>query len=269
MIESGRMHRDFIKLSDRLMMSAAMVSRGSRIADVGCDHAHTDIWLVKEGIAESAIAMDVGEGPLSHALANIDLYGLSDKISVRLSDGLENLKPGEADTVIIAGMGGTLMTLILDNGFEVLKTLDAVILQPQSDIWMVRRFLREHGFRIMEENMCIEEGKFYNSMKAVPTGGNVSVISDIKIKSASGELPYSCRGRDYELSDEQLTEDEFGRLLLERKDSVLKRLLEIMRKKNTAVLSEITANGGSGTEERRILFEREKVLLERAFDYYK
>ncbi len=160
-------HRDFIKLSKRLSMSTAMVTPGNVVADVGCDHAHTDIFLVKAGISPRAIAMDVGEGPLSHAKANVRLYGLDGFIELRLSDGLEMLRPYEADTLIMAGMGGTLTTLILDKYPNVTASFKELILQPQSDPDLVRRFLRMHGFKIVLEDMCIEDGKFYNAMKAV------------------------------------------------------------------------------------------------------
>ena len=193
-------HRDNIKLSERLAMSAGMVTAGSSVADVGCDHAHTCIWLVKHGVVPKAIAMDVRSGPLSHAEANIRLYGLDEHIKTRLSDGLDALLPGETDTIIIAGMGGTLTVQILERGLDKAKAAKELILQPQSDLGMVRRFLREHGFRIREEKMCKESGKFYTSMKVVYEE------PDTDIQSSEKE------------TDLQSVYDEFGEYLLKNKN---------------------------------------------------
>lgn len=267
MIDGKIAHRDFIKLSDRLMMSANMVTKGSRVADVGCDHAHTSIWLVKEGIAVNAIAMDVGEGPLSHARENIALYGLEDKITTRLSDGLEKLLPGEADSIVISGMGGTLTTLILSANEAVLQSVKELILQPQSDIWMVRRFLREHGFVIADEKMCIEDGKFYNSMKAVQASEMNASASAQSAVTASFDTNFTTRAADYKEFCEQLA-DEYGQLLLDRRDGVLKELLLILKGKNSRILDNIYKSAGEGAGEKRSFFENEKVLLEKALDYY-
>ena len=93
----------------RLRAIAGMVTKGNRLADVGCDHGYLSIWLVSEKTVPSAIAMDVRPGPLSRARENITRYGLEDYIETRLSDGLAKLEPGEGDTLVIAGMGGPLM----------------------------------------------------------------------------------------------------------------------------------------------------------------
>ena len=151
-------------------MSASMVTPGSRVADIGCDHAHTGIWLIQNGIASKVIAMDVRKGPLKKAHENLKLYGLEGTIETRLSDGLEKLNEGEADTVIIAGMGGTLTVEILKKGLEKIAAARELILQPQSDIGMVRRFLRENGFSITQEKMCKEDGQFVFSDEKLEDG---------------------------------------------------------------------------------------------------
>lgn len=283
MIDGKITHRDFIKLSDRLMMSAKMVTKGIRVADVGCDHAHTDIWLVKEGIAKHAIAMDVGEGPLSHASANIRLYGLENQIETRLSYGLDELQPGEVDCVVIAGMGGTLTTCILNKGRKVLEGVQELVLQPQSDIWMVRRFLREHGFVIVDEDMCIEDGKYYNSMRAIRRFDDAKAGPDSDSgrycsKSDNGMLEernpmsaddvwmeeFACREKDLSENEDVLMKDEFGEILLEKKHPVLKQHLESLLIKNNRVLESICSMGGDTSDYKRRYFEKEKVLLELA-----
>ena len=156
-----------VQLSMRLCAIAGMVTKGNRLADVGCDHGYLSIYLVEERIVPSAIAMDVRPGPLSRARENISRYGLEDYIETRLSDGLTKLEPGEGDTLVIAGMGGPLMERILNEGAKVREGFQELILQPQSDLPHFRHFLSEIGWEIVREEMIKEDGKFYPMMKAV------------------------------------------------------------------------------------------------------
>lgn len=157
-----------MQISERLRAVSGMITSGYRLADVGTDHGYIPIELVLSEKIPSAIAMDVNRGPLERARAHIGAYGLEDRISTRLSDGLEKLAPGEADSVLIAGMGGMLTVRILRNGMDVLEQVKELVLQPQSDIREVRRFLLEEGFVIADEDMVEEDGKFYPMMRAVP-----------------------------------------------------------------------------------------------------
>ncbi|MBT9777968.1 SAM-dependent methyltransferase [Clostridium sp. MCC353] len=156
-----------MKLSRRLEMVASFVEPGSRIADIGTDHAYVPIWLVEEKRAVSAIAMDVRPGPLERAQNHIKTYGMEGRIETRLSDGVSRLKPDEADTVIIAGMGGELVIHILEEGRHVWNSVKTWILSPQSELGKVRRYLEEQGFCIVKEDMTCEEGKYYTVMKVV------------------------------------------------------------------------------------------------------
>ena len=192
-----------------------MVTKGNRLADVGCDHGYLSIYLVEERIVPSAIAMDVRPGPLSRARENISRYGLEDYIETRLSDGLTKLEPGEGDTLVIAGMGGPLMERILNEGAKVREGFQELILQPQSDLPHFRHFLSEIGWEIVREEMIKEDGKFYPMMKAV--------------RRESGE-------------QSAYTEEEvwFGPLLLKKCHPVLREYLlreESIRKKILAGLS--------------------------------
>ena len=156
------------KISHRLIQVAEMVPEGGRLADVGTDHGYVPIWLLEKGRIPSAIAMDINPGPLLRARENRDKYGYQEVMELRLSNGLEKLKPGEADTVLIAGMGGPLMIQILEAGRKNGEGVSAWVLQPQSEIPSVRRYLIEHNFSIVDEIMLIDEGKYYMAMKAVP-----------------------------------------------------------------------------------------------------
>ncbi len=133
-------------------------------ADVGCDHGYVSMYLVMRGISGSAIAMDVRKGPLSQAEANVHEFGLEDKVSLRLSDGLSDLKSGEADSLVIAGMGGRLMMSILDGANLRGLGIRMGVLQPQSDIMQFRQYIRQRGYGIVDERMIFEDGKYYFPM---------------------------------------------------------------------------------------------------------
>lgn len=141
------------------------------VADVGCDHAYISIALIKRCLASHVIAMDVRKGPLEIADKNVKAYAMEEKIELRLSDGLDQLGMGEADTIIIAGMGGLLIKSILEKGKHILSDADtppALVLQPQSDIREIRIFLHAQAYHIVQETMLEEEGKYYTVLKALP-----------------------------------------------------------------------------------------------------
>ncbi len=155
-------------LSGRLSAVAMMVTEGNRLADIGTDHAFVPISLVETGRIPCAIAMDVNRGPLDRAVEHIRAHGLSDRITTRLSDGLEKLLPDEADTVLIAGMGGALTVRILGQRPDLCREIDELVLQPQSEIEAVRRYLEHSGWKIIREQMVFEDGKYYQIMRCIP-----------------------------------------------------------------------------------------------------
>lgn len=159
-----------MRISERLAALAALVTQGNILADIGCDHGYLPIYLVQQRRIPRAIAMDVRPGPLSRARENIGAYGLLDYIEVRESDGLEALAAGEAQTVVIAGMGGPLMEGILRRGAQKISSVRELILQPQSDVEHFRRFLQEIPFIVTDEEMVKEDGKFYPMMRLRPQG---------------------------------------------------------------------------------------------------
>ena len=164
------MERKDILLSKRMQMVAGMVSKGNVTADIGCDHGFVSIYLVEQGICPKVIAMDVNEGPLLRAKEHIAERGLESCIDVRLSDGIDKLQDKEAESIIIAGMGGKLVMKILSAHMDKVRNLKEVILQPQSDLHLVRQFLAENGLHIVQEDMVEEAGKYYPCMKAVFSG---------------------------------------------------------------------------------------------------
>ena len=154
-----------VQISRRLGAIADLVTQGNRLVDVGCDHGYLPVYLKLEGRIPSAIATDVAEGPLSRAREHIEQYGLGSYIETRRCDGLADVGHGEGNTLVIAGMGGPLMERILEDGRSIWDDFQEMILQPQSDIPHFRHFLLENGFHIIEEEMILEDGKFYPIMK--------------------------------------------------------------------------------------------------------
>lgn len=160
-----------IKLSERMLHLAGMVRQGAVLADVGTDHGYIPIYLVQSGKIRRAFAMDIKEGPLGRAKEHIRAFGLDDYITVRRSDGVAALAPNEADTILIAGMGGDVMIHILEDGAAVAAAAAELILQPQSKIREVREYLLQKGYAVAGEDIVYEEGKYYPMMRVLPRGG--------------------------------------------------------------------------------------------------
>lgn len=155
-------------LSRRLAKVADLVLPAVTLADIGCDHGYLSVYLVQSKRCEKVIAMDINKGPLQKARENILRYGCGDYIETRLSDGLHKLNPGEAQGCVCAGMGGPLALQILWNDRDKVKDMTQIILQPQSELWLVRRTLKKWGFVIEKEDMEIEDGKYYFMMRIRP-----------------------------------------------------------------------------------------------------
>lgn len=232
-----------VQISDRLRAIADMVTDGNRLVDVGCDHGYLPVYLILNNKIPSAIATDVGRGPLSRAKEHIAKYDLEQYIETRLCDGLRGIRAGEGDTLVIAGMGGPLMERILSDSVEVLTGFKEMILQPQSDIGHFRHFLLTCGFDIIEEKMILEDGKFYPMMKAVRT---VNIESE----------PWSEE------------EEMFGRYLLESRHPVLKKYLERELRIRETILKQLKDVSGEAAQKRYDEVEEEKQFILTALSRY-
>ena len=155
-----------MEISKRLKTVAGEVSCRT-VADIGTDHGYVPIYLVKNKLADKAIACDINKGPLLTAKQNIDGNCLTDKIETRLGSGLTPIVIGEVETAVIAGMGGMLTIDILKASRDVVQSLKQLVLQPQLDIDSVRRYVHSIGFKIENEEMLIDEGKYYTVINAV------------------------------------------------------------------------------------------------------
>lgn len=229
-----------MQISKRLKTVASLVTEGYRVADIGTDHAYVPIFLVTEGLTEWALAMDIGRGPLERASEHIKERGLQDKIETRLSDGLSAYRQGEADSIVIAGMGGALMVRILTDGADKCTGLKELILSPQSEIFLVRRFLVQHGWSIEREIMLEEDGKYYTVMRAVPG----------------------------ESSPMKAAEEIYGRYLLEHRHPVLYEYLLKEKETILRILASLQPERGEHIMIRKKELTDKLALTEEALSYY-
>lgn len=228
-----------MQLSKRLHAVAHLAIGAEKMADVGTDHGYIPIYLVEEGYVRHAIAMDVNQGPLLRAKEHIALHHLEEHIETRLSDGVEKLLPGEADTVVIAGMGGALTIEILGKGREVLSTVDTLVLQPQSELQLVRSFLHQNGYAIDEEEMVLDEGKYYPMMK---------VHHGIQEKWEAYEYRY-------------------GKKLIEKGHPVLKKFLEKEQVSYESIREHLRKKEGEHIRNRLLEVEAELEMIRKAKEH--
>lgn len=155
-------------LSPRLLAVADFVPQNAILADIGTDHASLPISLVRNGTIKKAIAVDVHKGPYEIARRAVNNYNITDKIEVRLGDGLMALAPGEANAAVFAGMGGLLINSLLAAAPHIAAKMSCLILQPQLAADKVRRFLYEKGWHIENEALAAEPHHLYQIIYAVP-----------------------------------------------------------------------------------------------------
>lgn len=236
-----------IVLSKRLQSLAEMVTRGNRVADVGCDHGFVSIYLVKQGISPKVLAMDVRSGPLARAKEHIAEYGLGEYIETRLSDGLLELRSGEADALVCAGMGGPLMMKILTDSRDKATELKELILQPQSELPEFRRFLQAEGYETLEENILCEEGKYYFLFRGHYTGA-ASPIAETE----TDRLYF-----------------KYGKLLLEQRHPVLREYLEYSMQVTKQIKESLSGQDKERARIRLAQVEQELADLEAALEFWK
>lgn len=155
-----------IELSPRLKMAADMVRDGADVCDIGTDHAYLPAYLVINRKAKKALAADLRKGPLFNARETLKELNIENLVELRLSDGLKEISPDEAENIIICGMGGTLISRILSDAPWIKDKKYRLILQPQSHSEEVREYLIDNGFEILNESACIDDGRMYNCMCA-------------------------------------------------------------------------------------------------------
>lgn len=229
-----------MELSKRLQAVADLVSEGLVVADVGTDHGYIPIYLIETKKSPKAFAMDVNKGPLLRAKEHIAEHGLETRIETRLSDGVRALKKDECDCVVVAGMGGALTIKIMEEGKDIFRNLKEFVLQPQSELQKVRAYLCENAYFIVEENMVLDDGKFYPMFRVI-------------------------NGQSEEYHAIELC---YGKLLLEQKNAVLKTFLQKEKAVKELILSNLEQSFGEHIETRRKEIQEELEGIEYALQRY-
>lgn len=229
-----------MELSKRLQAVADLVSVGLVVADVGTDHGYIPIYLIETEKSKKAFAMDVNQGPLLRAKEHIIEHRLENQIETRLSDGVKQLKVGECEAVVIAGMGGALIIKILEEGKHIFKSLTEFVIQPQSELYKVREYLFEQGYCVVAEDMVMEGGKFYPMMKVI--NGASDTYHAIEFR--------------------------YGKFLLSQKHPVLKAFLEKEKQTKKMILQNIQKEDGLHIEVRRKEIKEELEEIEYALQRY-
>lgn len=231
-----------MKLSCRLQRIADFVTNGNTLADIGTDHGYIPIYLVENNIIPYAYACDVKSGPLERAGENIKEHKLQDRITLRLSNGLEKLKKNEADTILIAGMGGELIIDILNSGKEVLETSKELIVSPHSEINLVRKYLNSQKYTILDEDMIKDAGKYYIIMKWVKSSGFVDTYSECELL--------------------------YGKILLRERNSVLYEYLNNEKNNYNKILTVLDREGKSNLIKKKDNIKRKLSTIEEALCFY-
>ncbi len=226
-----------MEISKRLEKVAELVSYET-IADIGTDHGYVPIYLYQRGKIKKAYACDIRKGPLEKCRANIALYGAGDVIEARLGSGLTPLQPFEAETAIMAGMGGMLIVHILQDSPEVAASLKELVLSPQRDFGEVRKYLHEIGFVIQEEHMLKEDGKPYVLMRC-----------EKGLEKYDREIDYL-----------------YGKKLLEQKEPVLKELLLHEAGKYSRLLENLKRNPTENAQKRLPEVEQKLARMKEALE---
>lgn len=184
---------------DNRLMTCVRLCRGGRVADIGTDHGYLPCYMVKNGLCTDALACDVAPKPLESAKAHIRESGLEDRITAVLSDGLKNVPLQGVTDIVIAGMGGELISDILE-GCPELKTADPavnLVLQPMTKWDVLRRHLFENGFEVTAELACVEGRFVYSVMQARYTAKKPPYQCDLRYLYCGLVTPDTPEGKEY------------------------------------------------------------------------
>ncbi len=186
-----------MQLDNRLSAVASLVRKNKYLADIGTDHAYLPVYLIEKGVISKAIAADLRVGPLENAKDAVVSYGYTDKIELRLSDGLDNFKENEVEEIVVAGMGGLLISEFIKRT-EWLRNSDIhLILQPMTHAEELRKTLFDNGF-IMDKEVIAKDGDKLYIIFSAYYYNDLTAYTDLDL--IVGKLPYN----EDELSKEYL-----------------------------------------------------------------
>lgn len=215
-----------VELTPRLRALADLVCQGARLADVGTDHAYLPVWLLLQGRIDRAIAADLREGPLSRARETARQYGVEDRISFRLCDGLTAVGEDEADTISIAGMGGDTIAAIL--GAALWTRSKTLLLQPMTALPSLRQWLQSSAYRIVEERIAREGSRLYSVWTV--TGGTMPPLTPAELWAGAQRASDPLRAAYLEMMAGKVKRALAGQLASrQRSEAQIQTLSEVLR----------------------------------------
>lgn len=230
-----------IKLSERLKTVATYIPQGSILADIGSDHAYLPIYCVENGIAKRAIAGEVADGPLNSARSSVIAFHFDHLIDVRKGDGLAVIKNEDVvDCITIAGMGGALITSILEKGKDKLINVNRLVLQPNLAANQIRSWLIDHEWNLIAEKIMEEDGHIYEILVA---------------EKGNSKINYSIQNMEKEIL--------FGPFLLKEKNEVFHKKWQREYKEWIHIYEQLEK--ASGNE----IIRQKKQMLKQYIGWYK
>lgn len=218
-----------MEISLRLKTIASMVDKCECVADIGTDHGYIPMYLIKNNVCTRAIASDINKGPVEKAKFNVRIEDLQDKIACRLGAGLSTINRGEVQGIVIAGMGGNLIRDIIEDELDVFKEAKFAILQPVQNPEVLREYIYKKGYKIVDEELCIDEGKFYEIIK-IKYDNNIknvdAIFYEVGEKLLNNNHPLVGEFIEYKL-------DRYNKILFNIKDNTElaeNRKLEVKKK---------------------------------------
>jgi tRNA (adenine22-N1)-methyltransferase len=224
-------------ITKRLKRLADLIPPGKIVVDIGTDHAYLAVYLIKHNLAKKVIAVEKNDGPLKVAENNIMKYGLEERIELRKGDGIRNISSNEFDVAVIAGLGGLTINSILNDSIDVANNLQYIVLQPMSDVNIVRSYLQSHGFKFIDEELVYEDGRYYE----------IILVSNEKTN-------------EYELDDMML---EIGPILFKKKHPLLKDYLEEKNYHYRKIIDNLNKSSKVGAQEKKKYIEAKVKFLEK------
>ncbi|MBM7569640.1 tRNA (adenine(22)-N(1))-methyltransferase [Aquibacillus albus] len=232
-----------IMLSDRLQMIASFLPEEAIFADIGSDHAYLPCYVCLNNLSAKAIAGEVNDGPYQRAKRTVESFNLMDRIDVRKGDGLSVLQEDEVAQLVIAGMGGSLISHILETGKDKLGSVERIIAQPNMDAMAIRKWFHLNNFELINEKIIEEDGHIYEIL-----------IADKGIP----DIPYS----------EDFIQNEFlfGPFLLQEKSEPFKQKWVIEKEKRERAVSQMK-KAKSPDYQKISQFESEIQLIQEVLDH--
>lgn len=264
--------KDNIKLGSRLHTIASFVPLGSKLGDIGTDHAYLPVYLIQKGIIDCAIGVDIHKGPYESALETVRMYGVEHSIAVRHGNGLIPLKSGEIDTLVIAGMGGTTILEILQSNPLVLAEVATAILQPQGAEARVRRELTIQGWRLRDECLVEEDNRVYTVITFSRSEGLDYEEIENRIKNINDHFRKYISQQKLDTSNNLSNDTVYdfiekyvwtlGPIIMNNKDKYLQHIIRDYMITLGSIVQEMTKTSRREIQAKAKLVEQERKLLE-------